>query len=77
MKSPAQLDAELDRLAEMLPPWLQHLRHEAQFWPQFEALADAIVKASRPEDLAHVHARLEAMLAAHADVVPWVHRHRY
>ena len=39
MKSRAQLDAELDRLADMLPPWLQHLRHEAQFWPQFDALA--------------------------------------
>jgi hypothetical protein len=72
VKSRAQLEAELDRLAEMLPPWLQHLRHEAQFWPQFDALADAIMKEAGADDLAHVQARLEAMLRVHAEALDWM-----
>jgi hypothetical protein len=65
MKSRAQLDADLDRLAAMLPPWLQHLRHEAQFWPQFEALAQDILRDAAHHDRDHVQQRLDAMLVAH------------
>jgi len=72
VKSRAQLEAELDRLAEMLSPWLQHLRHEAQFWPQFDALADAIMKEAGADDLAHMQARLEAMLRVHAEALDWM-----
>lgn len=65
MKLRAQLDRELDALQAMLPPWREKLRHEAQFWPQFEALADAILsRATTPADREHVQQRLAAMLAA-------------
>lgn len=70
MKSRAQLDADLDRLAAMLPPWLQHLRHEAQFWPQFEALAQDILRDAAHHDRHHVQQRLDAMLVAHGKATP-------
>nr|WP_298120467.1 hypothetical protein [uncultured Pseudoxanthomonas sp.] len=70
MKSRAQLDADLARLADMLPPWLQHLRHEAQFWPQFEALAQDILRDAAHHDRDHVQQRLDAMLAAHGKAAP-------
>lgn len=69
MKSRTQLDAELDQLAAMLPPWLQHLRHEAQFWPQFNALAKSILNEAGEEDFRHVQERLDLMLKRHACVL--------
>lgn len=57
-----QLDAELDRLADMLPPWCEHLRHPAQFWPQFDALAQEILGHAQPDDRPHALRRLDAML---------------
>lgn len=66
MKPRAELDAELDRLAAMLPPWLQHLRHEAQFWPQFDALAKEILDQADGEDIHYVERRLDFMLRIHA-----------
>lgn len=65
MKTRAQLDAALDQLADMLPPWLARLRHEAQFWPQFTALAQGILDDADARDRPHVVQRIEAMLAAH------------
>lgn len=65
MSARAQLDAQLDHLAQMLPPWLERLRHPAQFWPQFDALAAAILARAGWEDRPHVLGRLDAMLAAH------------
>lgn len=62
MKTKRQLDAELDRLARMLPPWLERLRHPAQFWPQFDALAREILAGADAEDRTHVLQRLDAML---------------
>ena len=62
MKTGPQLDAELDHLARMLPPWLERLRHPSQFWPQFEALARDILAQAEPDDRPHVRRRLEAML---------------
>jgi hypothetical protein len=61
----ASLDRELDRLAAMLSPWLARLRHPAQFWPQFNALAGRIDDGAGMADRAHVARRLDAMLAAH------------
>jgi hypothetical protein len=58
-----ELDAELDRLAAMLPVWREKLRVEAQFWPQFTALAGEVLAAADPDDLAHAHARIARMLA--------------
>lgn len=70
MKNRAQLDAELDHLAGMLPHWLPRLRHAAQFWPQFNALARPIMDSATTVDRAHVLQRLEEMLVAHG-VEPW------
>ncbi|WP_394696241.1 hypothetical protein [Pseudoxanthomonas japonensis] len=70
MKPRAQLDAELDRLAAMMPPWLQHLRHEAQFWPQFNALAKEILDQAADEDMQYVQGRLDFMLKTHACGLP-------
>jgi hypothetical protein len=70
MKSRAQLDAALDQLEGMLPPWLQYLRHEAQFWPQFHALAQDILRDAGEHDRGHVHQRLAAMLVAHGKGMP-------
>lgn len=61
----AELDAELDHLADMLPPWLERLRHPAQFWPQFDALASQILERAGAEDQPHVVRRVDAMLLAH------------
>jgi hypothetical protein len=61
----AQLDAALDELAQKLPPWREKLRHEAQFWPQFDALAGEILAQAETQDLAHAQRRIAAMLAAH------------
>lgn len=65
MKTRAQLDAELDRLAGMLPLWLEKVRHHAQFWPQFNALSQDILDGAGADDHAHVLQRLDAMLAEH------------
>lgn len=62
MKTRPQLDAELDRLARMLPPWLEKLRHPAQFWPQFDALAQEILTDAAADDRVHALQRLHAML---------------
>jgi len=62
MTSREGLDAELDQLAQMLPPWRAHLRHEAQFWPQFSALASRILQHGGSEDRLHVMERLDGML---------------
>lgn len=65
MNTRAQLDSELDELQAMLPPWREKLRHEAQFWPQFKALANAILsRATTPGDREHGQRRITAMLAA-------------
>lgn len=76
MKPRVQLDAELDRLAIMLPPWLQHLRHEAQFWPQFNALAKEILDQAGDEDIQHVKGRLDFMLRTHACRLSGISHHR-
>lgn len=64
MSMRARTERELDELAAMLPPWLRSLRHEAQFWPQFNVLAQRIIDRARLEDRAHAVQRVEAMLDA-------------
>ncbi|MGO1003896.1 hypothetical protein [Lysobacter sp. CA196] len=65
VKTRARVDAELERLVQMLPPWLESLRHQAQFWPQFTALADEILADADPADRAHAQRRIDEMLAEH------------
>lgn len=62
MKTRRDLDHRLDRLAVMLPPWLARARHDAMFWPQFSALAHAILAGSSNTDGVHGLRRLQAML---------------
>jgi hypothetical protein len=64
MMTTTQLDAKLDRLARMLPHWLENARHRAQFWPQFNALAMDILAQAEDRDRVHVLHRLDAMLLA-------------
>jgi hypothetical protein len=72
MNNRAELDEELDHLEGMLPVWLEKLRHQSQFWPQFDALADEIVGHSDQAELAHVRERLEKMLQAnHLQLDRW------
>jgi hypothetical protein len=58
----AQLDAELDHLESMLPVWRESLRHEAQFWPQFNVLSEEILIRAEPVDREYAGQRIEAML---------------
>lgn len=65
MNARLRLEAELDNLERMLPPWREKLRHEAQFWPQFDALAQEIMARADPEDRQYAQTRIDAMLAEH------------
>ena len=60
-----RVEAELENLARMLPLWRASLRHEAQFGPQFEALANELIARADPQDRGYAQARLAAMLAEH------------
>jgi hypothetical protein len=57
------LEAELDNLERMLPLWRGSLRHEAQFWPQFDALVQEIMARADPVDRDYAQSRIDAMLA--------------
>lgn len=65
MSTREELDLELEKLGEMLPIWLEKLRHPAQFWPQFDALARAILDNCSEADAPYVHRRLELLLQRH------------
>jgi hypothetical protein len=65
MNARLRLEAELDNLERMLPPWREKLRHEAQFWPQFDVLAQEIMARADPQDRQYAQTRIDAMLAEH------------
>ena len=60
-----QLEADLEHLERMLPLWREKLRHEAQFWPQFDVLAQEILARAGPQDRQYVQQRIDTMLAKH------------
>ncbi|WP_246197344.1 hypothetical protein [Pseudoxanthomonas sacheonensis] len=60
-----RLDAELENLERMLPLWREKLRHEAQFWPQFDVLAQEILARADPQDRQYAQLRIDAMLTKH------------
>jgi hypothetical protein len=60
-----QLDADLENLQRMLPIWRETLRHEAQFWPQFDVLVQEIMARADPVDREYAQQRIDKMLAAH------------
>jgi hypothetical protein len=68
-----ELQAELDRLDDMLAHWLAHTRHPAQFWPQFEQLAAEIVNHCAHTEKQHARAHIKAMLKRHALELPLWH----
>ncbi|MNN65459.1 hypothetical protein D3C81_1809650 [compost metagenome] len=65
MKARRELDAELDHLGAELQHWVCRSRHEAQFWPQFTALAEDILDEAQSWDRLHVLYRLDVMLVRH------------
>ena len=65
MNERSRLEAELDNLESMLPPWREKLRHEAQFWPHFDALAQEIMARADPADREYAQQRIDEMLATH------------
>lgn len=60
-----EIQAQLDALAEMLDPWVARVRHPAQFWPQFEALAAEILDQCAHTERDEVRARIDVMLKDH------------
>ncbi|AKC85854.1 hypothetical protein [Pseudoxanthomonas suwonensis] len=70
MSGRRQLDAEIERLARMLPPWLARLRHPAQFWPQFDALAREILEQADVDQRPYVLQRLQDMLEENGIALP-------
>jgi len=65
MDARLRLEAELENLERMLPHWRGKLRHEAQFWPQFDVLAKEILARADPADRDYAQQRLDAMLVEH------------
>ena len=65
MNTRMQLEAELDNLERMLPLWRETLRHETQFWPQFDVLAQEIMARTDPQDREYTQQRIDEMLATH------------
>jgi hypothetical protein len=61
-----RLDADLENLERMFPVWREKLRHEAQFWPQFDALAQEILARADPQDRRYVQLRIDTMLTKNA-----------
>lgn len=66
MNARVRLEAELENLERMLPHWRGTLRHEAQFWPQFDVLSQEIIARAEPEDRAYARQRVDAMLTKYA-----------
>lgn len=75
MNRRAQLDADLRHLARMLPPWCEHLRDPAQFWPQFTCLASEILARADPCDQAYARRVLDALLTRNGMRVDARRRH--
>lgn len=65
MKTREQLGHDVDELGQMLPIWLEKLRDPTHFWPQFDALSQAILDDATPADAAYVHRQLELLLQRH------------
>ena len=60
-----RLDADLENLERMLPVWREKLRHEAQFWPQLDVLAQEILARADPQDRQYAQRRIDTMLTKH------------
>ncbi len=65
-----EIQVQLDALGDMLVHWLDQVRHPAQFWPQFEALAAEILDQCEHAERDQAHAHIHAMLKRHALELP-------
>ena len=81
-KSRSDIDVELAKLADAVAAWRQHLRHEAQFWPQLRALVTPILDGAHQDDVTRACGRVLQMLAEEGivdldegrEVVAWLRR---
>ena len=69
-----ETQVRLDGLADMLAHWVTHVRHPAQFWPQFERLAAEILDQCERADRRQAHEAIQAMLKRHARELPAWHQ---
>ncbi|MDY1032063.1 hypothetical protein [Stenotrophomonas sp. CFBP8980] len=60
-----EVQVQLDALAEMLDYWVARVRHPAQFWPQFEMLAEEILEQCGDTEKEQVRALIQTMLRGH------------
>lgn len=65
-----RLDAELENLERMLPHWRGTLRHESQFWTQFDVLAKELIAKADPADREHAQRCIDLMLRMHLPTDP-------
>lgn len=65
MSTRESLDRQLQELGDMLPDWLEKLRHPSQFWPQFDALSQSILDDCSEEDVPYVQRKLDLLLQRH------------
>lgn len=68
------IQGRLEALDAMLAHWLAHVRHPAQFWPQFENLAAEILDHCADTEREQVCALIEAMLKRHPLELPAWHQ---
>jgi hypothetical protein len=57
-----EVQVQLDALAEMLDYWVARVRHPAQFWPQFEVLAEEILDQCGSTEKEQVRVLIQTML---------------
>ncbi len=60
-----EVQVQLDALAEMLHHWVPRVRHPAQFWPQFEVLAEEVLEQCAHTEKEQVRALMQTMLSGH------------
>lgn len=60
-----EIEVQLDALAKMLPHWVARVRHPAQFWPQFEVLAEEILDQCGHTEKEQVRVLIHTMLRGH------------
>jgi hypothetical protein len=68
-----EIAAQLDALDAMLANWLARVRDPAQFWPQFETLAEEILDQCEYAERDPTRAHIKAMLKRHALELPLWH----
>lgn len=65
-----EVQVQLDALAEMLDYWVARVRHPAQFWPQFEVLAEEILDQCGSTEKEQVRTLMQNMLRGHGMELP-------